>query len=52
MPDIYADEHTATAPNLKTAGPPPPDPIESSGFNPYDTAVLQKTCDQKKNDSG
>ncbi len=42
MPDIYADEHVATVSDLKIIGPSSPDADDAEGFNPYDTAVLQK----------
>ena len=42
MPDIYADEHVATAPHLKVIDLSSPDIDKSTGFNPYDTAVLRK----------
>ena len=42
MPDIYADGHDATEPDLKVLDQPSPDADESAGFNPYDTGVLQK----------
>ncbi len=42
MPDIYADEHDAAVSDLKVLGPASPDTDNSIGFNPYDTAVLQK----------
>ena len=42
MPDIYADEHVTTVQDLKTLGPSTPDTDKTAGFNPYDTAVLQK----------
>ncbi len=42
MPDIYADEHVATVSDLKTPDPSAPDTDKSTGFNPDDTAVLQK----------
>ncbi len=42
MPDIYSDEHVATVPNLEVLDPSSPDTDGSTGFNPYDTAVLQK----------
>jgi len=42
MPDIYGNEHVATVPNLKILDPSSPDTDESTGFNPYDTAVLRK----------
>ena len=41
-PDIYADEHVATVPDLRTLVPSSPDIDKSAGFNPYDTGVLQK----------
>ena len=41
-PDIYADEHFATVPDLRTLVPSSPDIDKSEGFNPYDTAVFQK----------
>jgi len=42
MPDIYADEHVATVPHLKDIDLSSPDIDKSTGFNPYDTAVLRK----------
>jgi len=42
MPDIYGNEDVATVPDLKILGPSSPDTDESTGFNPYDTAVLRK----------
>jgi hypothetical protein len=42
MPDIYADEYVATVQDLKVIDLSSPDIDESNGFNPYDTAVLQK----------
>lgn len=42
MPDIYADKHDATEPDLKALEQTSPDLDEPEGFNPYDTAVLQK----------
>ena len=42
MPDSYSEEHVATVPNLRILEPTSPDTDESRGFNPYDTAVLQK----------
>jgi hypothetical protein len=42
MPDIYANEHVATVPDLKPLVPSSPDTDETTGFNPYDTGVLQK----------
>jgi len=41
MPDIYGNEHVATVPDLKVLDPSDTD--ESTGFNPYDTAVLRKS---------
>ncbi len=41
-PDIYADEHVATLPDLKPLVPSSPGIDKSAGFNPYDTAVFQK----------
>jgi hypothetical protein len=41
MPDIYAVEHVETVPDLKIINPSSPDIDESTGFNPYDTAVLR-----------
>jgi hypothetical protein len=41
MPEIYADEHVATVPNLKILGESPPDTDESSGFDPYNTGTLR-----------
>jgi len=40
--DIHADAHAGTQPNLKALDQPMPDIEEPDGFNPYDTAVLQK----------
>jgi hypothetical protein len=42
MPDIYSVEHVETVPNLKVIDLSSPDIDKSSGFNPYDTAVLRK----------
>ncbi len=42
MPDIYADEHVATEPDLKDFDLRSPGVVEPDGFNPYDTGVLQK----------
>lgn len=47
MPDIYADRHDATEPDLKILDQASPDVDESAGFNPYDTGVLQKKSDSK-----
>ena len=40
IPDIYGNEHVATVPDLKILDLSTPDSDESTGFNPYDTAVL------------
>jgi hypothetical protein len=42
MPDIYGNEHGTTVPDLKIIDPSSPDIDESTGFNPYDTAILRK----------
>ena len=42
MPNIYADQHVATEPDLKILDLSSPDIDKSTGFNPYDTAVLRK----------
>ncbi len=42
MPDIYADDHVATVPNLKIPDQPSLDVGESAGVNPYDTAKMRK----------
>ena len=42
MPDIYADEHVPTVNDIKIIDLSSPDIDKSAGFNPYDTAVLQK----------
>jgi len=42
MPDIYADQHVANDPCLKILDPSSPDIDKSTGFDPYDTAVLRK----------
>ncbi len=42
MPDIYAHEDVVTVRDLKIIDLSSPDVDESAGFNPYDTAVLQK----------
>jgi hypothetical protein len=42
MPDIYGNERVATVPDLKIIDLSSPDIDESTGFNPYDTAVLRK----------
>jgi len=43
MPDIYADEYTKTVPDVKVVDLSPAIFDTSAGFNPYDTAALQKT---------
>jgi len=40
MPDIYAEKPVAVAPKLEFVAAPGAN--KSIGFNPYDTAVLQK----------
>ncbi len=42
MPDIYADNHDVTEPDLSVLDQPSSDFDDPGGFNPYDTAVLQK----------
>ena len=42
MPDIYADAQVDIEADIKTLDQPTPDIEEPDGFNPYDTAVLQK----------
>ena len=42
MPDIYANEFSATVPDLKILGESSSKTDESEGFNPYDTAVFVK----------
>jgi hypothetical protein len=42
LPDIYADTSSATAAHLKIIDISSPDIDKSTGFNPYDTAVLRK----------
>ena len=44
---IVPEGHAATVPNFKILEQPSPDVGESAGFNPYDTAVLQKKPDSK-----
>lgn len=39
MPDIYTEERDATVPHLRILDM---DVDESTGFDPYDTGVLQK----------
>ncbi len=41
-PDIYAIAHEDTVPVLKVIDLSSPDIDKSTGFNPYDTAVLRK----------
>ncbi len=42
MPDIYSDEHDVTVPHLRILDQPTLEVGESAGFNPYDTAKMQK----------
>ncbi len=42
MPDIYAEEHDAPAPDRKFLDPSSPDTDKTTGFNPYDTARMHK----------
>ena len=42
MPDIYGEEHDATVPHLKIPDQPTLEDGESAGFNPYETAKMQK----------
>jgi hypothetical protein len=42
MPDIYAVEPATSKPGPKILDPSSPDIDKSTGFNPYDTAVLRK----------
>ncbi len=42
MPDIYGDEHDVTVPLLRILDQPTLEDGESAGFNPYDTAKMQK----------
>ena len=42
MPDIYGAEHDATVPHLKIPDQPSLEVGESAGFNPYDTAKMDK----------
>ena len=42
MPDIYTDECAATVPRLEVLDLDLTDLDESTGFNPYDSGVLQK----------
>jgi len=42
VPDIYAVEHVDTVPVIKVIDLSSPDIDKSTGFNPYDTAVLRK----------
>ncbi len=42
MPDIYGENSDDTEPLLNILDPSSPDTDDSTGFNPYDTAVLQK----------
>ncbi len=47
MPDIYADRHDVTESDLVLLDQSIPDSDESTGFNPYDTGVLQKKSGPK-----
>ena len=42
IPDIYADEHGDTVPQLEIPDQPSLDVSESDGVNPYDTAKIHK----------
>jgi hypothetical protein len=42
MPDIFVDEYVQTVPNLTILDPILPDVDESTGIDPYNTAVLQQ----------
>ena len=42
MPDVYDDPNTTTVPDLKILDHSLADIDEPAGFNPYDTATLQK----------
>jgi len=42
MPDMNSDEYVATVPNLEILDESSLVPDKSTGFNPYDTAVLKK----------
>ena len=42
IPDIYADEHGDTVPDLRIPDQPSLDVGESDGVNPYDTAKIHK----------
>ncbi len=42
MPDIYSEGHDATVPHLTVLDLDVTDLDESTGFNPYDTGILQK----------
>ena len=47
MPDIYAEGHATTIPDVSIVAESVPDSDESAGFNPYDTGVLQKRSGSK-----
>jgi len=47
MPDIYAEEHADTVPNLQILGATNADVDGEAGYNPYDTGVLQKNQGSK-----
>jgi hypothetical protein len=42
MPDVHGNEYVVTVPDLKILDLSSSDADESTGFNPYDTAVLRK----------
>ncbi len=42
MPDIYADKPANTVPLLRVIDLSSPDIDKSTGFNPYDTAILRE----------
>jgi len=48
MPGIYVGQDEATEPTLKILDPISPDIDESTGFDPYDTAVLHENQGVKK----
>jgi hypothetical protein len=41
VPDIYAVDHVDTVPNLKIIDLSSPDIDSTTGFDPYDTAILR-----------
>ena len=46
MPDVYSDEFEATVPDLRIIEPSASDADKETGFNPYDTARMQKNVIQ------